>query len=81
VNPESQQALNRGADPDVDFTFDGALSGTLQTGSSAFDIDGNLLGEFRGRDQDGLTGVVSGTITGSDSQDIFDGSIAATRTD
>jgi len=73
--------LNRGADPDMDFTFDGALSGTLQTGSTAFDIDGNLLGEFRGRDQYGLTGIVSGTITGSGSQDIFDESMAATRTD
>lgn len=74
-------SLDRTADPDTDFTFGAQLDGTLQFGAEAYDIDGHLFGDFRGRDQGGVTGIVSGTMNGQDSQDIFDGTLAATRID
>ena len=71
--------LDRSADPRVDYTFDGAVTGTLAQSGARYDIDASLLGEFRGRNQDGLMGIVFGDIVGPDGQDIFDGSIAAAR--
>lgn len=72
--------LDRATDTGVDFTFDGTVMGSLAQAGQSYDIDGNIAGEFRGRNQDGLTGVVYGAINGPDGQDLFDGSFAATRT-
>lgn len=71
--------VDRGTDVDVDFTFDGGLTGTLMQGADGYAVDGNIVGEFRGRNQDGLTGLVYGDIDGPDGQDLFQGSMAATR--
>lgn len=71
--------LDRGTDTSVDYTFDGAVTGTLAQAGQNYAIDGDIVGEFRGRNQDGLTGVIYGDIDGPDGQDLFDGSIAATR--
>lgn len=72
--------LDRATDTNVDYTFDGTVTGSLAQAGQSYDIDGNIVGEFRGRNQDGLTGVVYGDINGPDGQDLFDGSLAATRT-
>ncbi|MDG1376527.1 MAG: hypothetical protein P8P56_05820 [Yoonia sp.] len=71
--------LDRTTDPNINYTFDGALTGTLAQSGNRYNFDGSIVGEFRGRNQDGLTGVVLGDINGLDGQDLFDGSIAATR--
>ena len=73
--------LARGTDLDLDFTFDGAIGGTLGQGGYSYIIDGALVGEFRGRDQDGITGLIYGDISGPNEQDLFDGTLAATRND
>ncbi len=71
--------IDRGTDPDTDFTFDGSLTGTLAQNGDSYGIDGAIVGEFRGRNQDGLTGLVYGDITGPSGQDLFQGSMAASR--
>lgn len=71
--------LGRETDPNVDFTFNSGISGTLGQGGDSYTIDGQIAGEFRGRNQDGMTGLVYGDITGPDDQDLFDGTFAATR--
>lgn len=73
--------IDRGTDLDLDFTFDGAIGGTLGQGGDSYIIDGALVGEFRGRDQDGITGLIYGDISGPNGQDLFDGTLAATRND
>lgn len=73
--------LDRTTDTSVDYTFDGTVTGTLAQAGQNYAIDGSIVGEFRGRFQDGLTGVIYGDIDGPDGQDLFDGSIAATRID
>lgn len=71
--------IDRGTDPDTDFTFDGSLTGTLAQNGDNYGIDGTIVGEFRGRNQDGLTGLAYGDITGPSGQDLFQGSMAAIR--
>lgn len=53
--------IDRGTDTRTDFTFDGSLTGTLAQNGDNYAIDGSLVGEFRGRNQDGLTGQVMAT--------------------
>ncbi len=72
--------LDRGADTDVDYTFGADIDGTLTNSDGDYVIDASLSGDFRGRDQDGITGVVFGDITGSNGVDIFDGTVAGIRT-
>lgn len=72
--------LNRNADPDVDFTFGGDVTGTLSQSGDSYLIDANLEGDFRGRNYDGVTGLIYGDISGPAGQDIFQGSIAGSRT-
>ena len=74
-------AIDRGADPDEDYTFEAGLAGTLDGTSGAFVIDGTLSGDFRGRNLDGVTGVVYGDVTGPDGQVLFDGTFAGTQGD
>jgi hypothetical protein len=73
--------LDRGADTDVDYTFGADITGTLSASSGDYVIDANLTGDIRGRNQDGITAIVFGDITGPDGFDIFDGTLAAARTD
>lgn len=74
-------SLDRGTDTDVDYTFEGDVDGTLDANGTDYVIDAGLVAEFRGRDQDGVTGVVFGDITGPSGVDIFDGSLAGARPD
>lgn len=71
--------IARGTDTDVDYTFDGVVTGALGLGGESYTLNGALVGDFRGRYQDGLTGQVFGTVDGACGQDLFQGSIAATR--
>lgn len=71
--------LDRGTDTQVDYTFDGDVDGTLTANGANYVIDAGLVAEFRGRNQDGVTGVVFGDITGAAGVDIFDGSLAGSR--
>ncbi len=71
----------RDTDPDIDYTFDGAVTGDLGQGGDTYSIDGTLVGEFRGRYQDGITGIIYGDITGPTGQDLFQGSIAGSSRD
>ncbi|WP_458790221.1 hypothetical protein [Yoonia sp. MH D7] len=64
-------------DTDVDYTFDGTVTGDLGQGGDTYTIDGTLLGDFRGRYQDGITGIIYGDITGPAGQDLFQGSLAS----
>ena len=64
--------LDRGADTDVD--------GMLTNNGGEYVIDASLSGDFRGRNQDGVTGVVFGDITGPNGVDIFDGTVVGIRT-
>ena len=71
--------LFRETDPDKNYTFTGEIDGTLSRGASDFVVDADLTGEFRGRNQDGVSGIVYGDITGPQGQDIFDGSFSAEK--
>ena len=71
--------LYRDTDPAVNYTFTGDVGGRLTQGNRAFVIDAEIEGEFRGRDQDAVRGLLFGDVTGPDGQDIFDGTFAATR--
>lgn len=73
--------LDRGTYTDVGYTFRADITGTLSAISGDYVIDANLTGDIRGRNQGGITAVVFGDITGPDGLDIFDGTLAATRTD
>jgi hypothetical protein len=57
------------------------LDGTLTDASGDWHIDGEINGDFRGRDQDGITAVVSGAVEHDDQQNILDGSVTGVRTD
>ena len=71
--------LDRGADTDVDYTFGADVDGILTNNGGDYVIDASLLGDFRGRNQDGVTGVVFGDITGPNGVGIFDGTVAGAR--
>lgn len=71
--------IYRDADPDVDLTFDADLTGTLTKGGDSYALNGTVAGDFRGRTQSGVTGVVYGAITGPDGVDLFQGTLAATQ--
>ena len=72
--------LDRGANTDVDYTFGADVDGMLTNNGGEYVIDASLSGGFRGRNQDGVTGVVFGDITGPNGVDIFDGTVAGIRT-
>ena len=72
--------LDRGTDTDVDYTFDGDVTGTLGAGADSYTIDAGLVAEFRGRNQDGVTGVIFGDINGQNGVDLFDGTLVGART-
>lgn len=69
----------RGTDPDDNYTFSGLVDGRLTRGGDRYAIDAEIEGEFRGRNQTGVNGVLFGDIEGPAGQDIFDGSFAAER--
>ncbi len=71
--------IYRDTDPTAAYSFDGDVDGTLTGGSSSYIIDAEIEGEFLGRNQDAVSGVLFGDVTGPAWQDIFDGSFAATR--
>lgn len=71
--------LFRNTDTDANFTFTGAVNGDLTRGSDAYAIDAKIEGEFRGRNQDGVNGLLFGDIEGPLGQDIFDGSFVAEK--
>ena len=73
--------LDRGADADVDYTFGAEVNGTLTSGDAAYVVDGDMLGDLRGRTQDGVTGIIYGDVTGPDGQALFQGSFAGDATD
>ena len=72
--------LDRGANTDVDYTFGADVDGMLTNNGGDYVIDASLSGDFRGRNQDGVTGVVFGDITGPNGVDIFDGTVVGIRT-
>ena len=72
--------VDRCADKDVYYTFGADIDGTLTNSDGDDIIDVTLAGDFRGRNQDGVTGVVLGDITGPNGVDIFDGTVAGART-
>lgn len=73
--------LLRGADPRTGVAFGADLDGTLTDASGDWHIDGEINGDFRGRDHDGITAVVSGAVDHDDQQNILDGSVTGVRTD
>lgn len=73
--------IDQSTDTDIDYTFDGAVDGSFGYDGDSYTVDGSLVGEFRGRNQDGVTGVIYGDINGPDGQDLFDGTLAGTRDD
>jgi hypothetical protein len=64
-------------DLDLAVTF-GTTQGAV---SGDWHIDGETNGDFHGRDQDGITDVVSGAVDHDDQQNILDGSVTGVRTD
>lgn len=72
--------LDRGANTDVDYTFGADVDGMLTHNGGDYVIDASLSGDFRGRNQGGVTGVVFGDITGPNGVDIFDGTVTGART-
>ena len=71
--------LFRDTDIDDNYTFTGTVRGALSDAGTPYDIDAEINGEFRGRNQDGLTGVLFGDVVGPLGQDIFDGDFFAGR--
>lgn len=71
--------LFRNTDTDTNFTFTGAVDGDLTRGADAYTIDAKIEGEFRGRDQEGVNGLLFGDIEGPLGQDIFDGTFVAEK--
>lgn len=76
----TNESLDRGTDTDEDYTFGADVDGTLTNSDGNYVIDASLAGDFLGRDQDGVTGIVFGDITGPNGVDIFDGTIAGVKT-
>lgn len=72
--------FNATADPDRDYQFTAYVGGTLADGTTTHAFDGELMGDFRGRDGAAVAGVVFGDITTGEEIDIFDGVFAATVT-
>ena len=64
----------------MDYTFGADVDGMLTNNGGEYVIDASLSGGFRGRNQDGVTGVVFGDITGPNGVDIFDGTVVGIRT-
>lgn len=73
--------IDRETNPKDDYTFGGSVTGDLTRTGDTFAINATIAGDFRGRNQDGVTGLVYGNIDGQDGQDLFDGTFAATRGD
>ncbi len=71
-------AFDPGADPGTAYQFTALLSGNLSDAGNTYVIDGDIAGDFRGRNGDAILGVVYGDITGPAGVDIFDGAFAAT---
>lgn len=71
--------LFRDTDIDDNYTFTGTVRGALSDAGTPYDIDAEINGEFRGRNQDGVTGVLFGDVVGPLGQDIFDGDFFAGR--
>ena len=74
-------AIDRSADPETTFTFGANLAGALTSGVDVMTVEGGLDGDFRGRNQDGMTGLIHGTVEGLLGRDIFDGTFAASQID
>ncbi len=62
---------------DENYTFTGNVKGTLGKGSDDYVVDAEIAGEFRGRNQEGVSGLLFGDVEGPAGQDIFDGSFFA----
>ena len=72
--------LIRSTDPDDNYTFEARANGTLSKGATDYAVDAAISGEFRGRGETGVSGVLYGDITGPDDwQDVFDGTVHAER--
>ncbi|MCB5198130.1 hypothetical protein LGQ03_02650 [Loktanella sp. TSTF-M6] len=71
--------LFRDTDPDENYTFTGDVDGTLKRGADSYRIDAEIEGEFKGRDREGVSGLLFGDVRGPDGQDVFDGSFAAVK--
>ncbi len=72
--------LFRGADVGVDYLLGADVTGTLDDASGIYVIDAELAGDLRGRFQDGVTGVVFGTVTHAGVDVIFEGEVVGERT-
>ncbi len=64
---------------DENFTFTGDVDGTLSQNGRQFVIDAEIAGEFRGRNQEGVSGLLFGDVEGPEGQDIFDGTFVAEK--
>ena len=71
--------LFRDTDPDDNYTFTGNVDGRLSADGDTYDIDARIEGEFRGRRQNGVSGLLFGDVTGPFGQDIFDGDFVAVK--
>ena len=71
--------LDRGADPSADYMLRARLTGQLSDGAAAYDLNGEIAGDFYGRTADAVAGVVFGTISDGAALDRFDGAFAAVR--
>ena len=66
-------------DPQVAYSFDGDVTGNLTDARGTYIIDGSIEGEFLGRDQRAVSGLVFGDVTGPDGLALFDGTFAAEK--
>jgi hypothetical protein len=73
--------IDRDANTGVDYTFISDLRGDLVAEGRTYTINGSLAGDFRGRYQDGMTGVIYGDIDGPVGQNMFSGTMAVARID
>lgn len=72
--------IDRGADVDVDYTFEAGLRGTLTDAvGSDIDIDGAVRGDFFGPDQTYVSGEVIGDVTDSGGTGAISGGFIARR--
>ncbi len=61
----------------LDYQIAADVAGTLSGGGASYQLEGDLFGDFLGRNADATAGVIFGDITGPDGVNLFDGSYAA----
>ena len=73
-------ALDRTADPDLDYQLSAELEGTLTDAGTAYALRAEVWADFYGMDADGIAGVIArGSIRAGDDYNDFNGRLAGER--